>query len=431
MPFDLEQYPYLKKILEKTYRGEIVYRDTVDGAHDSNWVKEYELFYSKQPNSTPYVKRLRFKVNEKRGRKAGFVNIRPITDASEVSETFLIPPKSLNPQNGAYIKCSEEYEDYGEKVECTPYIMPETIFGMCIHASIWICLKILEKMDMIERALCVPEIQNLASGNPYADKQGLIFVQAARLLRMCRTSSFYIINKERPYLTDPEMLTELYAYVESCLPVIIGVDIADLEWWETNRHGYHSIVAIGHTMEGNQVNGFIFHDESVLPYQVMKNDALLDAWHKPGHREARNYVREMLVAVPPEVSLPFHETYHQFEQILLTLREKQIISETAESLIIRPMLEHSAMLFFKTRNRLLYRALRESNFPSYVWVFYVFDADTERKNVEKAKGFFVRDATAGTELRFFYLKDEKRAVYQVQEGKVYIITEGRKRRKRI
>jgi len=308
--------------------------------------------------------------------------------------------------------------------------MPETIFGMCIHASIWICLKILENHGMIDEALCVPKIQELATGNPYADKQGLIFVQATRLLRMCRTSAFYVINREKPYLSDGEMLMELYAYVESGFPVIIGVDIADLKWWGTRRRGYHSIVVIGHTMEGNLVNGFIFHDESMLPYQVLKNRELLKAWHKP-QRMTRPVIREMLVAVPSEVSLPFHEVYHEFEQIMSTLYEKKVTGETAGNLTIRPMLRESPLVFFETKSRLFYRALRDAGFPRYVWVFYLYDQDAKKRSVQEAKGFFVRDATAQTDLMFVYFKDEKRAVYQVDEGKVYILREGVKKRKRI
>ena len=179
----------------------------------------------------------------------------------------------------AYVKCLGQHNAYGETVACVPFVMPESIFGMCIHASIWICLKILVNQGMINDVLTIPEVQTLASGRPYTDKQGLLFVQASRLLRMCRTSAFYINNKEEN-LTDDEMIMQLYAYVESRLPVIIGVDVANITWWKTLRHGYHSMVVIGHTLKDNKVDGFIVHDESSLPYQVMTKQELLTAWHK-------------------------------------------------------------------------------------------------------------------------------------------------------
>lgn len=429
MPFDLDLHPYLKRVLDRTYNHEIILKSLLHGAYDSNWLKEYELFYNKQTKSNPYVTRVLFKFKEKRGKSAGFSHIRPVTDGSELSETYLVPPKNLCAANDVYIKCLDEFDAYGERVECTPYIMPETIFGMCIHASIWICLKILEKRAMVERSLSIPEIQNLARGSPYADREGLLFKQAARILRMGRASSFYVINVESPRLTDMQMLMELYAYVESRLPVIIGVDIADLPWWRTDKHGYHSLVTIGHTMEENRTNGFVFHDESLLPYVTMKNDKLLKAWHIPTTQPPSRYVREMLVAVPPEVVLPFHSAYQQFEKILSVFQEKGVTSEKVENLVIRPFLKGGSELFIETRNLSLLRALKEAQFPSHVWAFFLYDQNADRKDEKSLRGFFVRDATARTDLRFFFFMDEKKAIYQVEEGKVYTLHEGAKKRK--
>jgi len=435
LPLDLDQYPYLKRILEKVYRNNVTYKTSVKGAYDANWVKEYELFYNTQLNSTPYVLRVFFK--EKKKGKIGFVHIRPVTDGSELAETYLSPPEEISEDGEAYLTCLDKYNEYGEKIECVPYIMPETIFGMCIHASIWICLKILERKGVIEKALCIPEIQKLVTGSPFADQQGMLFVQATRLIRMCRASAFYIINREKqPYLTDNQMLMELYSYVESGFPVIIGVDIADLKWWETSRHGYHSIVAIGHTMKGNKIDGFIFHDESALPYQKLTNDELLNAWHVPPKPQSRrNYkIREMLVAVPPQVSIPFYKVYPQFETIMSVLRKRGITTENMEDIVIRPMLKNTEDFMVEqiTKNRplvpMLLRALAEANFPDYLWIFYMYDVDADRKDYRNVKGIFLRDASGQTELRFLYLRDEKQAIYQVKKDRVYRLREGRKKR---
>jgi hypothetical protein len=278
----------------------------------------------------------------------------------------------------------------------------------------------------------MPEIQVLARGSPYADKEGLIFVQAARLIRMCRTSSLYIINKETPALSDKQMLMELYAYVESGLPVIIGTDVADIPWWDTDHHGYHSIVAIGHTMKGNRVDGFIFHDESQYPYLVMNNQKLLRAWHVPGPSDPRDCVREMLVAVPPQVTLPFHEVYHEFEEITNALRERGLTEQTTTSLGIQPILKESPDLFLglNTGRRQFMQAMRETGFPKYVWIFNLFQPGSDRKDTKGLKGFFARDATAKSELRFFYFTEEKQAIYQAG-NKVYRHLDNRMNRQRL
>ena len=277
MPIDLSQYPTLNSILEEIYPNELEYKTHQDGAFDSNWIREYELFYSKQNNSAPYVRRIFFKTKEHRGRFAGFVDIRPVTDGSEVCETYLIPPKSLRDDKKAYMKCLSKYSQYGKIISCTPYIMPDCTFGMCMQTSIWICLKILE--GLVEKPLTIPEIQSLAQGSPFADSEGLDFAKTARIFRMSKAMALYKNNCQGVHLKDNQMLNELYAYVESNLPVIVGVDTRDLSWWAgaTEPGGYHSLVAIGHTMEENKVDGFIVHDESALPYATLKNEALLKA----------------------------------------------------------------------------------------------------------------------------------------------------------
>ncbi len=360
MPIDLSAYPFLSRILDETYHNQIAYSYHEDGAHDANWLREYDLFYNRQPNSTPYVRRI------------SFTDLRPVTDASEVSETYLTPPRQLTPSNGVYLKCLGRHREYGRVVTCTPYIMPDSIFGMCIHGSIWISLKILENAGMIEKALTIPEIQTLARGHPYTDKEGLLFKQAARLLRMCRTHAFYV-ETQAPDLDDNAMLMELYSYVESSLPVIIGVDTRKLPWWATSREeGYHSIVAIGHTMSGNDVDGFVFHDESALPYQVLGMDDLLEAWHSFPDSQ----VRELLVAVPPQVKLPFTRAYQQFEQMLSILRDREIAEVEADGIRIRPMLVRAWQLMMATPdNRSLVRAFEEMHTDPrrYLWAIYMFD----------------------------------------------------------
>lgn len=428
MPIDVSKYHYLNCVLIEAYKRGLFCKGVINGACDCNWIKEYELFYNKQPNSKPHVQRLLFNISGKKGKtaKAGFVNIRPVTDGSEVTETYLIPPKDLSPPR-AYIKCLDTHDIYGEKIVCVPFVMPESIFGMCIHASIWICLKILESRGMIDEVPTIPEIQILATGRPYTDKQGLVFVQASRLLRMCRTNAFYINNRE-DVLNDNAMILQLYAYIESGLPVILGVDTADVKWWKTTKHTYHSIVAIGHTMKDNKVDGFIMHDESSLPYQVMTKRQLLSAWHKKNQKLPESFIRESLVAVPPEVSLPFHEAYHGFDKMLRTLRAMGVIDGDIDALQFRPMLKEPNILYFETRNTCLFRALREAGFPKYVWVMYFYN---EGDDLNKAKGFFVRDATMQTEFIFAYVRSKGTAIYQLDSGKTYQRWDSRQNRKRI
>jgi hypothetical protein len=149
----------------------------------------------------------------------------------------------------------------------------------------------------------------------------------------------------------------------------------------------------------------------------MTEQELLTAWHKNRRSNTANYTRELLVAVPPEVSVPFHDVYHGFHEALKALRDNyRIIDEDIENYRHRPMLADARQLFYETRNNCLYHALIEAKVPKYVWVVYFFGEGEDRN---EWKGFYVRDATQKTKLVFTYVKDKETAIYQIEDGKTY------------
>jgi hypothetical protein len=432
-----EEAPHLDAILTKVYSGNLKLTKIVDGAHDVNWTKEHELFYSEQPKSQPFVKRLFFKDGKK---SYGFVHLRPVSDCSKVTETYLIPPKEMNNHNTHFIKCLSKYSEYGENVECVPFIMPETILGMCAHGSIWICLKILEnKSTGKTKARNIPFIQTLATGRPFADHDGLFFVQIARLLRMCNCNSFYTVNKEHK-LSDEQMLFAIYSYVESGIPVIIGVDVKDLNWWGRTESSYHSIVVIGHTMNEHGINGFIIHDESTYPYQVLTNDDLLKALHITNDNKKKDRTREFVVAVPPEVGLSFEIVFKEFaDGFLPALDALNLIDWNKYNIeSVRPMLVSSKELFqlvldyqhndvYKGKTidiDLILSIMRIIESRPYLWVIFFYQSMMKRSE-QTDVGFYIRDATLESDLQLIYLKDEKKILYYLK-GKLTSIEKDEK-----
>ncbi|MDR1993488.1 MAG: hypothetical protein LBQ98_08385 [Nitrososphaerota archaeon] len=323
------------------------------------------------------------------------------------------------------VTCMGKYNAYGQEVvECVPFIKPDGIFGMCIHASIWICLKVLENRHIIAKCMgfSIPEIQNLATGCLYNDAQGLKFVQASRLLRMCRTAAVYINNKEANF-TDNKMIKQIYAYVAAKLPVIIGVDTSKLKWWKTGAPSYHTLVVIGYTMTNGTIDGFIVHDESALPYQVMTIDELKNAWYEPkeqkdGHENIQKELqrdactRELLVAVPREVSLPFHEVNNVSKILFSEMYERKIIDHKIDTSKISPMLVRSRSLYVETNIKCLHSALVEADFPKYVWGIWFKDKNNQ------TTGLYVRDATMQTDFMFSYVVEKEMAIYRL-DGKTY------------
>lgn len=410
MKFNIETDPFLSKINSSTYNGNLKIQKVIVGAFDRNWIKEYEHFYSKQPFATPYVKRIFLKD----GKSKGFCHIRSISDSSRLSETYLSPPNHMTARNKYYLKCLGKYSEYGHKIKCVPYIMPETVFGMCIHASIWICLKILENMSNGEvKIIDIPKIQTLATGHPFTDKEGLPFRKTTRMLRMCNTNAFYISNvNQNNRFSDDEMLSIIYAYVESGLPVIIGADTKKLPWCGTSESEYHTIVAIGHTMNNDDVDGFIFHDESFLPYQVLTNQQLLDAWRVPLQHTEGAIRREAVVAVPPIVNSPYELVYRAGEYRLNYSIDNNLIDFNKNLPAKRIFLEHASIILQKETPEIVREIFRHFKTPPYIWIVH--------KKSDNKKIITYSDGTPFTNSFVIYYKSskEEKAFYYEKE-KIY------------
>lgn len=419
--FDIsKEVPSLAKVIKKTYENDLVIKNLIKGAHDSNWVKEYEYFYSTQPMAKPFVTRL--VLENSKHRYFGFVHIRPISESSRVSETYLKPPLYMTPTNKYYLTCKHVFYDYGEEIDCVPYIMPESIFGMCIQASTWIVLKILNRISYDNVKIHeIPEIQKLASGHPFTDKEGLVFKKIARVLRMCECNSFYY-HSEDQRLTDEQMINSLYSYVESGLPVIIGINVKEAKYWQELtriREGYHSIVAIGHTMDKGDINGFIFHDESLLPYVPLSKNELIKCWSIPNSK-----AREAVVAVPRYVQRPYHTAYKTMHYQLIAFVKKGLIdSDEIKFELIRPKLVPLRQLIYKylkdLKDELFVDSINDSKLCDFYWTFAFHETKKKRMKEEMDK-FYLTDATVlpGDESAsdLLYLIRDKKIIYKDLEG---------------
>jgi len=431
LTFDTSGTPYLRRILEKVYSGKARISRVVRGSFDHNWHKEWDHFYRKQW-SPPWATRLRLRCGD---RFLGFCHIRPASDASKVSETYLAPPPEQTEENGYYWKCLVQAREYDEEpIDCVPFIMPEGNFGMCIHGSIWIVLKNLEiQSNGVVECPTIPEIQQLASGRRYADWEGLAFTEASRILRMSGCNCFYY--NSIAMMVDPEqMVNILYAYIESRLPVIIGASVAKLPWWEPGETGYHSLVAIGHTMSGGKVDGFLFHDQSLLPYQKMKIDELRSAWVVPNQEG----LKEAVVAIYPSVELRYEVALRDCINHMARFADQDWLDlELYDIEAARPLLDYPFHAEIKEKRWFLVlindvAERTRSRVPMLCWMFHFYPEPAGRLE-GRISGVYLRDATRRTDFRLAYLPAENKAILRFR-GRFYEYTlkrTGRLRRRRL
>ena len=395
MVFEMD-LPRFDEINLKIYSGNLQVDESIVGACDINWLKEYEDHYHHNKYCKPYATRLSFK--DENQKKMGFVNIRlapcPECVASELSETYLRPPDTLMDGKTNFVTCLGSYDQYAQLVECVPFIMPEGTLNVCAQASTWIILKIIENLSQTPCSEAMPAIQRMATGVPWSDGAGLTLKSVSRLLQKNHCGTFYF-NSERMPLNEEGLINLIYAYVESGLPVLLGVDVNKLSWWGGHKPDNHALVIIGHQMDNSgKISGFILHDESMYPYLTITKNELLVAWRAANEEEI---IREAVVTTPPEVLVPF-ETANNVTKALVAELGK--LNFSSADFHIRPLLKHINEIddviekFLKDNSnaKIIKYGLRErGDNPEYVWVFLLHSSADKRLSQE-SEGIILIDA---------------------------------------
>lgn len=221
----------------------------------------------------------------------GFATIRPLA-SSPVGATIL-----RTPSNGDFILCHEEFPVHiaGQKfsVRGTPFMQQDNAVGACAQASIWMALRTLRKR-IGNSAFDPAQITNaatrfLVSGRTMPGREGLSMLQMAEAVRSSGHVP-YLLTFREPDLQPPPGFSEivkrrLYTYVESEIPVILGL-------YSPGSSQGHAVVLIGHDWNaaGNGgaqaiqipmaglapitalhavdwVPGFFIHNDNAGPYQ--------------------------------------------------------------------------------------------------------------------------------------------------------------------
>jgi hypothetical protein len=431
--------PWLREIIGKVYLDKLKVLDSNFGTLDENWIDEYRVYYSKL-DANPSAIRLFYgkpksSSNESKSNSIfGFVNVTPYRGTTKFSEMYLPPPSTLNSngkKNEVFVTCILPYSKYGYNVQCVPFISPDGVISICLHGSIWILLQHLSVFSKgVVKGLTLPEIQKLASGNYFSDGIGLSFPnKAVRIIKMSDCGVFNLdstrrIDRPEKRYTEKEMERILYSYIESRLPVVLGVDANKLPWWSKSSKSknprYHAIVCIGHTMKRGKIDGYVFHDQSTFPYQILATKQLLKAWKLPeSGSDSGKYTMQAVVGVPPAVTIRYEIAEIVASKVFKILKSNK---ELKRRIGLRPSLIRRAQVEkFLGQNKALEKVKSKINIPSWVWAFFFFYTPSQR--IEgKCTGFFMLDATTSMALPPTF------AIISIEKT-VYLIDKERKSRR--
>lgn len=231
---------------------------------------------------------------------SGYIDITPM---GEIGDVHLKPPSWMKSPY-YWVTCNKHFvpektlrPESKETIECVPYShVTDGEIGVCAQHSVRLAL-----MNLLQRVPTVPELTFWANRRALhggfnrsqivgwtAEEMTDVMSEAIRRegftafrysnpkCPKCREVLPNVIctacGSETPLSFLRPTKENIYAYIESGIPVLLGIERAgDLPWWDDSIEGGHALVGIGHTLSNKgEVTGFIVHDVSTYPYQVLQ-----------------------------------------------------------------------------------------------------------------------------------------------------------------
>lgn len=375
---------------------------------DPDYFAEYEKYYAKAfANIDKYCTRFHFFAEpsassedpltfldrkEAQETYLGFVTVRPVR-SSPVAASILRP---LDKPDGHFVLAQDSFDVHLAgvtlRVAGTPFMQQDNAVGACAQASIWMALRTLRKKEgnsaYDPAQITAAATRFLVRGRTLPNREGLSIEQIVEAIRFAGYSPHILYVKEPGNAITPQDLAEakrkIYAYVESEIPVILGL--------YPNIHTGHAVVVIGHGWNTtatptlmseilaatnhkiqifhsvNWVSGFWVHNDNTGPYTMLPDHSATSY--------ALDHVSFAIPLLPSDVFISGEEA----EEVALRILNEEILkglpdeaTSTTSQLVARTYLaERHKFRNWVTDNITISRTLREhyrtKEFPRRIWI---------------------------------------------------------------
>jgi hypothetical protein len=266
-----------------------------EGVTCEGWDEEMGLFYHSVPDSlegvsvkVTFVKSAvsseeEFAALKLEDESIGYAIIRP-TPLGTIAESKIIPPYRSDHH---YLVCGPQ-DGVGPLSSAIAFMQQDVTVTRCAHASIWITTSALHERFPDSPVVGAKVIHDVLAtsnpGTPRIPSRGLHQVQIAQALS---ESGYRVVNYDFESARDErgearEADRIVYRYVESGIPVILGIDTqigrhtvvllghgfdADA-WWPGAGPGYYPTLAGGGSWLPSSfwATDYIIHDDNFGPY---------------------------------------------------------------------------------------------------------------------------------------------------------------------
>jgi len=394
----------IQEFSDTGYQGELKQVKVIQSVNCKEWEKEkQEIIKTETPGTYFHHAKIkdmatRFYVTvEKKSKKSfqhhGHFDFRPISNT--ISDAFLPIPKKEN----FFVTCRKPYrsDDFeNPSIITVPYTQPDENLGCCAPACLWIMLTTMANELGSNYISLTDIIKNL----PKKDGTSPVAIhEFTKILKKIKTPYYYYHGQKGMLELSPKKSRRkgkvcettcqimdskiLYSYIESEIPVYLVFKLDDLLKLpiyssDTPPNGaYHSVVAIGHTMdEGGNCGDFIIHDVSRSPFITIPAEYVDE------------HLYEALVLLP-EKTLQYDVIKKNLSDAIkiFLLNNKMLLgpSTSIEKIKIRPFLMRSQRVKFWFSNQhryppLVADAISNADFPHYVWMIEISSDVVKKAN---------------------------------------------------
>ena len=221
----------------------------------------------------------------------GFSVIRPI-HVQEVGKTIIRGWKDDHIKNHFYPLCEGDYKAHIMGREFTfqgmPFIQQDSMVMVCAHSAIWMSSRYMSAINRTSIALpsqiSLYASQVSSSSSRHLPSESLNDEQIISVFQKMGFSPYYERKNPKSSINEFKVIADSYPYLESKLPVILGVDD-------------HVVTIVGHTFDPKPkiveeyvkykketnnltplssdlwINGLLIHDDATGPYRLLpRND---------------------------------------------------------------------------------------------------------------------------------------------------------------
>jgi hypothetical protein len=453
--------PPLKRILLATeaYGCKTIIKETQ--AEDEEYISEYDIFYKTVFNSKPptEVVRLHFfedllnnvdqqTIDKAKNSYLGYCTLRPL-HSRKVCDAFMDKRMIIDEDSRfVYLVCSMDktikLNNVELKISGFPYMQQDGRIAACAQTTVRIISQYMSWKNKGTEALTAPQVTEKVKDIPFPLSQPLRNIPTPGLnVSQIRAALGYLncdpiiydytfVKKEALQIERPEQI--IYRYLESGLPIIIGIDLEGGQghaivvvghtfnpdfWWSEASRLYYNLPKTGQKRAENIVyhcsnswiQNFIVQDDNLGPYYFVDTSFF------------KSWVSCIIVPLPKGVYLTAEEAELQAwsavnkksfvrilaEDVLIQLKENKAVVSNIEwlemfldflqsgDLILRTYLRESEE--FKsdinkfTRSSEVKKEYLELGMPKYVWVVELSWPDIFC-HIRKKCGEIIIDSTA-------------------------------------